>query len=300
VRRRLSNVTAWARRSRGKIGSPNPQWAEPMPDNSAPLTAAELRAYLDSQDDFAFERRVFTHAKGFGLAVEHAGLYEDPATSKIRQFDLRASIEHGDHRLSVAIECKSLSPSFPLLISCVPRSPSESYHQVIYGLTGPTFSADGNAELRDMRTSLYAAGEYVGKDMSQVGRDRRGGFTGNDEKVFDKYQQAMASATDLIAAAVEYHRPRRAVEKVTAILPVLVVPDRTLWQARYSSRGQLEGEPEPADHLTFYLGRKYPVPNTGLEFRISHLHVVSETRMATLLGEIGHAGGIWQLVFHGP
>lgn len=274
-----------------------------MPESNAPLTAADLRAHLNAQDNFAFERRVFTHAKGFGLSVEHAGLYEDPVTSKVRQFDLRASIQHGDDRLSAAIECKSLGPSFPLLVSCVPRSSAESYHQVMYGLTGSTFSPGPHVEVRTIPSRLYRPGEYVGKDMSQVER-RGGGLAGTDERVFEKYQQAMASAAELIAAAVEYHRPRRPTEHVTAILPVLVVPDGTLWQARYSSRGDLEGDPEPADEVAFYLGRKYSIPlaipGTALDFRITHLHIVTETRMAALLGEIGQAGGIWQLLFRAP
>lgn len=271
-----------------------------MPENNEPLTAADLRAYLDAQDNFAFERRVFTHAKGFGLAVEHAGLYEDPVTSKYRQFDLRAGIEHGEQRLRLAIECKSLIPSFPLLVSCVPRPATESYHHVMYNLGGAALSAGSNAEIRVMQTSLYTAGDYVGKDMSQVGRDGRGGFSGKDDKLFDKYQQAMSSVADLIAEAAEYHRPRRVAEQSTGILPVLVVPDATLWQARYSSRGQLESDPEPVSDLTFYLGRKYPVPGTGLEFRISHLHIVTETAVAALLQQIGQSGGIWQLLFRGP
>ncbi len=62
------------------------------------MRSADLRAYLDTQDDFAFERRVFTHAKGFVLTVQHAGIYEDPATSKWRQYELRALVHRGIFR----------------------------------------------------------------------------------------------------------------------------------------------------------------------------------------------------------
>ena len=214
----------------------------PTPDDNAPLTSADLRAYLDNQDDFAFERRVFTHAKGFGLTVQHAGIYEDPTTSKWRQYDLRADKQNGDYCIRLAIECKSLRPTYPLLVSCVPRPREESYHHVIQGLTGANFSGGSNAAVQIKHTALYAPNSYVGKDMCQVGR-KGGGFAGTDEKTFDKYQQAMASVADLIAEAAEYHRPRRSVEQATAILPILVVPDDALWQARYSVGGQLEGDP---------------------------------------------------------
>jgi hypothetical protein len=153
-----------------------------------------------------------------------------------------------------------------------------------------------------MQSILYAPGEYVGKDMCQVSR-KGTSFIRTDEKaLFDKYQQAMASAADLIAEAGEYHRARRVAEKLSAVLPFLVVPDATLWQARYSSRGQLEGDPEPTDHVTFYLGRRYSVRNVDLEFTISHLHVMTETAVADLLDQIGNprANGIWESLFGSP
>jgi hypothetical protein len=62
-----------------------------MPWNDEPLTAGDLRSYLENQDDFAFERRIFTHAKGSGLTVEHAGVYEDPSTSKPHRRPHRAT-----------------------------------------------------------------------------------------------------------------------------------------------------------------------------------------------------------------
>ncbi len=106
-----------------------------MPDDTtqdAPLTGADLRTYLQSQDNFAFEREVPMHADGCGLMVQHAGLYEDPATSKMRQFDLRAFKSNGNHRIRLAIECKSLRPTYPLVVSCVPRPPEESYHCAMF------------------------------------------------------------------------------------------------------------------------------------------------------------------------
>jgi hypothetical protein len=271
-----------------------------MPDDDAPLTGPELRAYLESQDDFAFERRVFTHAKGFDLIVQHAGVYQDPMTSKVRQFDLRAYKANGNHRIRLAIECKSLRPTYPLLVSCVPRPPNEARYDVLFtrdepGLTG------SHAGARPMRTGFYSADESVGKDLCQVRRDPKAGFVATDEKLFDKYQQALASAADLIAAAADEHKPRRAVPLFTAILPVLVVPDGTLWAARYSSRGQLERDPEQANEVTFYLDREYPVGSTGLTFTISHLHIMTERSVTDLLRQVGQPSpnGIWQLLFQG-
>jgi hypothetical protein len=93
-----------------------------VPDDNAPLTAENLRSYLETQDNFAFEREIFTHARGFELEVQQAGLYEVLLSEKFRRFDLRAPKVVGNHRISLEIECKSLTPAYPLLVSCVPRS----------------------------------------------------------------------------------------------------------------------------------------------------------------------------------
>lgn len=262
-----------------------------MPDDDAPLNAKELRAYLESQDEFAFEREVFTHAKGFGLKVQHAGLYEDPLSEKFRQFDLRAGVANGDARVRLAIECKSLTPAYPLLVSCVPRSSDESFHEVMFS---------PGTGIRRMGSTLYPPNDPVGKQMRQVGRVKGKFAATNERDLFDKYQQAMASSADLIVDSATETRPRKATEIFAAVLPVLVVPDGTLWMARYSSTGSIERDPEPASELTFYLGRKYPIPfDPERTFTVTHLHIMTKTAVTDLLREMGQPqrGGIWELLF---
>jgi hypothetical protein len=260
--------------------------------DTTPPTAQDLRAYLDTQDNFAFEREIFTHARRFGLEVQHAGLYEDPLSEKFRQFDLRATKVNGDHRISLAIECKSLTPAYPLLVSCVPRPSDESYHEVMFS---------PSAQVRRVPSSVYQTDEPVGKVMRQVGRVRGGGFAGTDEKqLFDKYQQAAASSADLIGGAATAVWARRPTESFAAVLPILVVPDGTLWMARYSSRGQLDRDPERAHEVHFFLGRRYPYPQEPLRaYTISHLHVMTKTGVVELLQQVGQpsANGIWQQLF---
>jgi hypothetical protein len=259
--------------------------------NAAPLTGKDLRAYLATQDDFAFEREIFTHAKGFGLQVQHAGLYEDQLSEKFRQFDLRAIKVNGNHRIRLAIECKSLTPSFPLLVSCVPRPSDEVYHEII---------CSPAATVERKTAGLYPENEPVGKAMRQVAKTEDGGFSSTDKELFDKYQQALASCADQIRQAVQEAQPRRTRDTFAAILPVLVVPDGTLWMARYSSRGSLESDPQPAAEVTFYLGRPYPIPFEPLRaFTISHLHIMTKTAVIDFLRQVGVArpGGIWQQLF---
>ncbi len=95
---------------------------------------------------------------------------------------------------------------------------------------------------------LYPPGEGACKSMLQVRREvkgeRRGEMVGGDE-VFDKWMQALASMAELIEGGAQALsvRPRDDGVQRMAFVPVLVVPDGTLWVADYSSRGQSATRP---------------------------------------------------------
>jgi hypothetical protein len=55
------------------------------------LTPGDIVEYLETADDFAFEREVYDVAHKLGFKAEHAALYSDPVTGKQREFDVRAS-----------------------------------------------------------------------------------------------------------------------------------------------------------------------------------------------------------------
>ena len=177
---------------------------EPQPRE--PITAADLSEYLASQDDFAFEREVYHVAKRLGFAAEHAALYTDPVTDKPRQFDVRASFTLGNRQIALAIECKGLSASYPLLVSCVPRSRNEAFHEhlVADNVMGQNTSYTRvSTVLGGQFPMAYEAGQPVGKSMRQVRRDARGNKRGeltSGDDVFDKWMQALASIADLVDA----------------------------------------------------------------------------------------------------
>jgi hypothetical protein len=268
-----------------------------------PITPEDLRAYIASQDDFAFEREIYRHAHNLGLTVDHAGVYEDPILKKQRQFDIRASYTHGDKKICLTVECKGLSESYPLLVSCVPRSQRESFHERLY--TDDVQGAGGSytrifrkwwQNARD-QYALYGVGWSVGKAMRQVFRDSKGNLGGGDD-VFDKWAQALASAAEVISdAAAELSSHAGGKPRAVAVLPVLVVSDKTLWIADYASSGRLQRDPYTVDDITYYLGRKYELSRELVPFTISHLHIYTRSNVYTLFNEIVNGGGVWEQLF---
>ena len=267
------------------------------------ITTSDVEEYLATQDDFALELFVYNQARSCGLNATHGGTYEDPVTKKPRQYDIRVWSENNYRRIDLAIECKSLRPSYPLLISRISRIEEESFHQIVYSSKRKTsdFIPDFNQPPARTLTfrgehSIYQTHEFVGKSTSQIGRNEKGEFISGDGQVFEKWSQALASADELISDSVYHYRRSDKGAFLTAVLPVLVVSDGTLWVADYSDEGALIGSPRQVGDALLYVGREYWKP-AGISFTVSHLHVCTKSSVHSLLERIANDISIWDEVF---
>lgn len=272
----------------------------------AAITAPDIKEYLGTQDDFDLELFVYRTAKQLGLVASHGGTYEDPVTKKHRQYDVRASAERNQQRIDLAVECKALRPSFPLVVSCVPRAGDECFHHLILSRTrrpepGEVYSAIELAQPATLaiqgRYSVYHQGDSVGKSTTQIGRNDKGDFVAGDGDVFDKWSQALASADDLIAQASDAHERHSTPMFLTAVIPVLVVSDGTLWIADYSDVGELQRDPWQVNELTLFVGRAYSSA-FGDPFVLSHLHICTRTGISQFLSAlVNHRADVWDRLF---
>lgn len=262
-----------------------------------PITQSDLEAFIGTQDDFALELYAYSLAYKHGYSATHAGSYTDRITGKTRQFDVRASKQCGeDLHVFLAIESKCLRTCYPLLISQIRRERTESYQDIMQSQGRKRVSA-GEAMLHGPRVlqissgrSIYPPGAYVGKAVTQVGYTQNGSFVSGDSEVFDKWGQAIASLNDLIRSAAVL-RDSEGYAKWSICVPVLMVPDDTLWTVNYAVNGSLEGAPTKSDHGEFYIGDSQTyVPNPDYLFRVSHLHVVTKSGLSWLLESFSEGG----------
>jgi hypothetical protein len=240
--------------------------------NSAPISEKDLGEYLASESDFAFEMKVLSLLRKLEFTCSHAGTYEDPITQKIRQYDLRAQKVRGNFKLVLAVECKNLRPNFPLLVSAVPRTADEAFHEIIVFRAAP-ISAMLNVDHVDRGQSKYRLGEMVGKRTDQVGRAHNSELFSDDGATFDKMSQAINSSKDLfIETAWESTHPF-----LRMVVPVLVVPADVLWQVDYNHDGNITKHPYHVDEATLFIDHLWSalVGMNNLNYRISHLHIVT-------------------------
>jgi hypothetical protein len=238
-----------------------------------PITESDLNEFVDKDSDFAFEMRVLNKFALLDFQCQHAGTYKDPVSGKSRQFDLRVRKYSGDFLLGIAAECKNLQPTFPLLVSAIPRTTEESYHDLIRFREGQTYKFS-NVERMSANDLRYATSEMVGKKIDQVRRaEQKQTLVSDDSATFDKCSQAVNSCHDLIEEMSNF--PRTPSSRV--VVPALVVPSGTLFQVDYSANGDKVVAPRLVPNSTLFLGQEWEATGfrVPLKYKLSHLEIVT-------------------------
>jgi len=262
------------------------------------ITREDLVAFIKTQDDFALELYAYSLANRKGFKVAHAGSYVDPVTGKTRQYDVRANRDCGNNfHVYLAIECKALRPTFPVLVSQISRSTAESHQTVIHTagvIDFPPYNQNvmgPNTQRLEGPASIYPAGVYVGKAIVQIGYGDKGSFVANNNEVFEKWGQAIASANGQIRDAAMLNNRSDKPSQSAIVIPVLVVPDGALWVAGYGEDGELQNGPVQKNSVEVYIGDVQKTHfNHPVEYVISHLHIVTRHGLDQFLGRFSHPG----------
>lgn len=272
------------------------------------IVAEDFQEYLQSQSDLAFELQVLKILKNEGCKCSHGGAYDDPVSKKTREYDIRAEINAENFKIKMAIECKNLRPNFPLLVSSIPRSKEEAFHQICLGSPGKRDNmafekyfgkkiSVNTAQFQD--SQLYATGEPVGKSCSQVGRthnDRQ--ITSSDSEIYDKWSQALSSSYDLLTEIYQEIEKTNTV-RFCFFLPILVVPDGRLWEVQFSEIGEAVTPPKIVNRCQYFVGKSfYAKWNwTGHSYTFSHLEMMTVTGLKDFFQELKRDNNLTSKIF---
>lgn len=327
----------------------------------------DIKEYMNNYSDFSFELKVLSRLNSLGFSCQHGGVYKDPITEKIREFDIRAYKDDVDqstvyfyesslelmhpirkkmiettrvamekirtnrslrlpddiglsltasekfiegtanYRIHLAVECKNLRESFPLVTHCIPRKESESFYQIFHNFgfretnislnlidefkkrTDTLLPSFERVEIYTLtsRQDLYSKGEPVAKSCNQVGRDANGAINIKDE-TFDRISQAINSAHDLVENCY-FTEQNKAKHYFTFIIPVLVIPDGMLWQIAYDENGTHTGGPKKINAISHYIGQPWTIEckgESGATYTISHLEIVTFSELEAFVNKL--------------
>ena len=177
-----------------------------------------------------------------------------------------------------------------MLVTSVPRRRNESFHELIV-----IHAQRGNeTEVRKIgNQSLYKPDDMVGKAVIQVGVIKSSGeLTGDDSETFERVSQAINSAEELVVEALLNASP----PLIRVVVPVIVVPNGTLFQADYDSAGNLTKQPHPVKEATLFLDHAWST-DKGMEGKLfyvmSHLHIVTFDSLALVTEHWAGADGFF-------
>jgi hypothetical protein len=280
------------------------------------ITEREIRQVVEAADDFGHELRVRRLLRDHWAGVLwHGGTYIDPVTSKPRQYDLRWHLFHREGlAINLAVECKNISPETPIVISGLKRTHLESYHYLMESRTGGSFGLKDFPTYFDVKSmgvvravlkdsAIYSAESFVGKSILRIQGFETGKppktckryIASNDQEIYDRWSQALASARDLVFEARYYASKSHLSHVFTAILPLVVVPNNTLWSVEYDENGKLLREPIETDECEFFVSREITVPAEFAElpeseFHFSHIHFFTLKGFADFLLSLNDLG----------
>ena len=252
------------------------------------LREPELEDFLRSRSDFAFEMRALAALRLLGFQCQHAATYLDPLTEKIRAFDIRAHRRSDFSVLSLAVECKQLSDVAPLLLHRTPREASESHHSVLVRLVDSTGSSPYTRSVSPSET--YPPHLPVARQPDQPTMRDDGSWSSSDAATYERWMQAVNGARDLVEASATMNLGSRS---VFAALPMLIVPDGTLWIVDYDKNGARTGKPLRVDATSLYLGHEWTSVATGgtLKHALSHLEVCTISGLPHRVQELSGVDG---------
>lgn len=236
--------------------------------------------------------------------VNHSGHYIDPTTRKPREYDFRLRLSSENVVCGFAIEAKNIKPNFPLVVSCVPRSREESWLGVSEIFSDePVHHALTIAHNRYQNTfhlsqvGIYPQGEKVGrtveqigKVLEQVGKDKIETLTSLDTDIYEKWGQALASLHDIVGDFSNFVAKKGEYEKCLGVaVPLVVVPDETLWSLTYDELGNIIETPNRIDKVSYFCDAvikdgKIPFPHP--DYRVSHLEFVTISKLNERILEI--------------
>lgn len=266
-----------------------------------PISSSDIQNVILKEDDFGHEMRVggiFTNIKfptinfppARFMPLRH-GTYIDPVTQKTRQFDYRCQITKrydNSNNIFLAAESKNLNPDLPLVVCGRPRTDEESYHVFI------SRGEDEKSRLRKVEgpSSLYKPSGFVGKSLLRLKKKDNKLCSDGDSEIYDKWSRALASSHDLAFGAV-YNKPPP--KSFAFVMPLVVVPDNSLWTVSYKDDGALEGGPQQVEQCEFYVDQKLL---SGLPFVLTHIHFVTLKGLSEMLFEFANADSYkWDKIF---
>jgi hypothetical protein len=139
---------------------------------------------------------------------------------------------------------------------------------------------------------IYPLAQFVGKSIVRLRTEKGMLVAGPDNDIYKGWTQALASADQLCKDAIVAtdHQQRQI---CTVVLPVVVVPDGTLWTAEYTKDGIVRS-PEQSDSTTLFLNHEIVVVPHNYWITLGHVHFFTLKGLEAFVSTLTARGNSWE------
>jgi hypothetical protein len=150
-----------------------------------------------------------------------------------------------------------------------------------------------------LNDSFYVSMEQVGKDIVQLSVDKTNGGFVEARKVHEKISLSISSAFDLVADSINDFQDSSAGSALSVVLPIIVVPNNSIWVVDYDASGNITKEPFLLDSCELFLKKSVFAGNLpGVDYTYSHVHILTYEALGGFLIEINNPeSGFWDKLF---
>ena len=87
-------------------------------------------------------------------------------------------------------------------------------------------------------------------------------------------------------------------QSLTAIFPILIVPELCLWSVDYDSKGNRIAQPTLRQEVDFYIGKElWKKPQFCDRYTVSHLKILTFEGFKNFTAKISSDTNYWKMIF---
>ena len=149
---------------------------------------------------------------------------------------------------------------------------------------------------------FYPKDEFVGKSLLRRNLEKGTVSRSGESEIYDRWSQALSSGVELAKSATKLAKHLSVENVFSAVLPMLVLPNDTLWRRTYDNAGALTCEPNRIDSCAFFVGREIEVAGPRGKpwfqtFTFSHVHFLTLDGLRSFLSKMISDITAWQQLF---
>jgi hypothetical protein len=194
----------------------------------------------------------------------------------------------------LAVECKNLNADLPLVVCGRPRTVEESYHAFLQLETPKPNVLPVWLRKKDGFNSIYQPDQFVGKSLLRLKKKQNEICAEGDSEIYDRWAQALASSHDLADRAFDENLPQKS---CAFVMPLVVVPDNSLWIVSYKDDGTPDADPIKVDKCEFYVEQKLNLSSMP-QLVLTHIHFVTLKGLSQMLADfVAPRTRTWKRIF---